>query len=51
MNNLLNILGKLITIIVIIVVSNYHILAGILAVFIFISLNETNIIEGMTNET
>ena len=47
MNHLSNILGKLLILVIIIVASHYHILAGILAVLIFISLNETNVIEGM----
>ena len=47
MNNLSNILGKLLILVIIVVAAHYHILAGILAVLIFISLNETNVIEGM----
>ena len=50
MNHLSNILGKLLILVIIIVASHYHILAGILAVLIFISLNETNVIEGMESK-
>ena len=48
MSNLKSVLGKILSLILVVIATQYHVLAGIVVLLVVIAMNQ-NIIEGMTN--